>query len=237
MNLVLDGRLDAAASFVREGSFLIDVGTDHAYLPVKLLLDGKITSAAASDINRGPLERAVSNAEKYGVKGKIRFVLSDGLDWAESADLGGGGSGADNIDVAVCGMGGELIVDILSRSALVKRDGVRLILQPMTYADKVRAYLMENGFGITDERLCKSAGRVYAVICAEFSGVAEAYSGAELALGWRNIQRGGELFFEYAGKVMDKLRVKIAGMNSGGLDCSHESALLCEIETIVSGIK
>ncbi len=242
MNLTLDGRLDAAAEFVRGGSYLIDVGTDHAYLPVKLLLDGKISSAAATDINRGPLERAVSNAEKYGVAEKIRFVLSDGLDWAGEDDFGAG-----TVDVAVCGMGGELIVDILSRSELVRREGVRVILQPMTFADKVRAYLTENGFGLTDEKLCKSAGRVYAVICAEYGNIgcsgncgfctARGYSAAELALGRCNIARGGDLFPEYAGKITDKLKTKIAGMTAGGVDCSWEKELLGEIEGIVLGMK
>ncbi len=243
LNLVLDGRLEAAASFVRDGSYLIDVGTDHAYLPVKLLLDGRICSAAATDINRGPLERAVSNAEKFGVSEKIRFVLSDGLDWVGDS---AGGFDSAKLDVAVCGMGGEMIVDILSRAELVRREGVRVILQPMTFADKVRAYLTENGFGLIDERLCKSAGRVYAVICAEFGNIgcsgncgfctARGYSAAELALGRCNIARGGELFLEYAGKITDRLKVKIAGMTAGGLDCSAEAGLLGEIEEIVRGL-
>ncbi len=240
LNLTLDGRLEAAAEFVRDGSYLIDVGTDHAYLPVKLLMDGRIGSAAATDINRGPLERAVANAEKFGVAEKIRFVLSDGLDWVGSgSELGD----LSRIDVAVCGMGGELIVDILSRAEIVRQVGVRVILQPMTFADKVRAYLTESGFGVIDEKLCKSAGRVYAVICAEFGNIgctgrcdyctARGYSAAELALGRCNIARGGELFDEYAGKVMDKLKVKIAGMTEGGLDCSGAKELLAEIEGIV----
>ena len=60
--LVLDNRLAAAASFVREKSVVSDVGTDHAFLPVSLIIAGKSSFAVASDINKGPLERAVSSA-------------------------------------------------------------------------------------------------------------------------------------------------------------------------------
>ena len=73
--LVLDNRLAAAASFVREKS----VGTDHAFLPVSLIIAGKSSFAVASDINKGPLERAVSSAEKYGVSDKMEFVLVGGI--------------------------------------------------------------------------------------------------------------------------------------------------------------
>ena len=77
--LVLDNRLAAAASFVREKSVVSDVGTDHAFLPVSLILAGKSSFAVGSDINKGPLKRAVSSAEKYGVSDKMEFVLVGGI--------------------------------------------------------------------------------------------------------------------------------------------------------------
>ena len=64
----LDARLACAASFVRGGAVLADVGTDHAYLPIYLCLEGKISGGAVSDINRGPIERARENIRKYVIK-------------------------------------------------------------------------------------------------------------------------------------------------------------------------
>ena len=99
--LVLDNRLAAAASFVREKSVVSDVGTDHAFLPVSLIIAGKSSFAVASDINKGPLERAVSSAEKYGVSDKMEFVLVGGIPDEECRK--------HNVtDIVVCGMGGLL---------------------------------------------------------------------------------------------------------------------------------
>ena len=55
-----DARLSAVAGLVC-GRFLIDVGTDHAILPIYLCLAGKLDSAIASDIRKDPLENAGRN--------------------------------------------------------------------------------------------------------------------------------------------------------------------------------
>ena len=100
----LDERLALCASFVRENSRLADVGTDHAFLPVKLAAEGKILSAVASDVRTGPLKNAESNIRLYGVEDKVRAVLSDGLDdiSPELAD-----------DIVIAGMGGDLMAGII----------------------------------------------------------------------------------------------------------------------------
>ena len=54
----LSKRLSAVAEFVTPGGCLVDVGTDHGYVPIALLEQKKISSAIAMDVNRGPLERA-----------------------------------------------------------------------------------------------------------------------------------------------------------------------------------
>ena len=76
MSQMLDARLSCAAALVRGGR-LADVGTDHGYLPVSLLLDGKIKYAVASDINRGPLESARQTVARHGLSDKVDLVLTD----------------------------------------------------------------------------------------------------------------------------------------------------------------
>ena len=51
----LSKRLRALSDLVTEGCVLADIGTDHGYLPIYLVLTGKIKRAFAMDIGTGPL--------------------------------------------------------------------------------------------------------------------------------------------------------------------------------------
>lgn len=158
--LSLSPRLAAAARYVRRGSALIDVGTDHGYLPAALILDGVIERAAACDIGTGPLQNAKKTAAKYGIADKIKLVLADGLD---------GVTPSDGSDISIAGMGGELIVSILDKCEWIKSPGIRLILQPMTHAEDVRRFLYANGFYIMEESAVFDSGKYYTVICAQYA--------------------------------------------------------------------
>ena len=119
----LSPRLQSVADLVPEGARLADVGTDHAYLPVWLILQGMIDGAVVSDLRQGPLDRARQNAAHYEVSDKLSFRLCDGLRGVQHHE-------ADTVTIA--GMGGETIANILSESPWVGLGSCRLILQPMT---------------------------------------------------------------------------------------------------------
>ena len=225
---VLDGRLSCAASFVRQGSVVCDVGTDHAYLPVNLIQRGIAVRAVACDINEGPLERARWSAAKYGVTDKIRFVLADGLDGVQPEKDGVN-------EIIICGMGGELIARIVDASAYTRMPEVRLILQPMTCAPELRQYLWDNGFRILEERLCEAAGKIYTCIHAAYDGEVRTYTPAELILGKSNIEKREPLFDGYAKNTIRRLKTQIDGMKKGGLDTAKEEADLASVETAVEG--
>ena len=180
--LNLSKRLLCAASLIRDGSFLADVGTDHAYLPIHLCLGGRVRGAFASDINQGPVERARENIKKYGLEDTVSVEVSDGLRAAEAHS-------PDSI--AILGMGGELIARILSEAAWVKKEGICLCLQPMTHAEALRSYLLENGFAIKQEEIVEEDGRIYQLLTAEYSPslVTPPYTEAELLLGRLNIEK------------------------------------------------
>lgn len=227
-NIILDGRLGRAADFVREGAVVADIGTDHAYLPIYLLMQEKIKFAVASDINRGPLDSARRNAERYGLTGKMRFTLANGLDGLPLEEDG-------VTDIVICGMGGELIAQIISASEYTKKTGVRLILQPMSYPERLREYLAKNGYRIIDEGLCEAAGKRYTCILAEYDGVERNFTQTEYLLGECNIRNAEPLFTRYAEGVAKKLREKIRGMETGGLDTAELGDCLSEINKLIGG--
>ena len=225
----LSKRLGAAAGFVRKGSFIADVGTDHAYLPIALCEAGLIRGAVASDVNEGPKMRAEAHVRAYGLKNKISVCLADGLDGLE---------GYSPDDIFMLGMGGELIVSLLARAEWLKNKNIRLILQPMTHPEAVRAFLFESGFSIVDETLVED-DKIYQIIVAQFGDdYPTGYNSAtklQLQFGKLNIERGGELLGEYLLHWKEILTVRKNGKLSGSpdADVSEEAELLCEIERIL----
>lgn len=156
----LGARLEACAAFVREGSVLADIGTDHAYLPIWLTLKGKIQRAYASDINEEPIQSAIGNIEKYHLSDKIFTFTADGLTKIPHMEVD---------DIVIAGMGGDNIAEILHAADWVKNPRYRLVLQPMSRAERLREYLYRNSFDIITEKAMCEANRIYTVICAEYS--------------------------------------------------------------------
>lgn len=159
---VLRARLTAVKAQVREGSVVADVGTDHAHLPIALCLSHISERVIASDVRDGPIAAAKENVRRYGLTDRITVVKTDGLCGIEAYDPD---------DILISGMGGELIVRILSEAPFIKQPGKRLVLQPQTHPEEVRRYLAENGFCIVSETLALDDGdRLYQIIVAEYDG-------------------------------------------------------------------
>ncbi len=164
--MTLSARLLTAATLVRDGVHVVDVGTDHAYLPVCLVESGKCPSAIACDIGVGPLENARVHVARSNLADKIELRLCDGLSgvMADEAE-----------DIAICGMGGELIASIIEASPWTKSRDKHYILQPMTAVDDLRRYLAEEGFKVKKELLVRDAGRLYTVLSVVWTGEREDY--------------------------------------------------------------
>ena len=218
----LDPRLAAAASLVREGARFADVGTDHAYLPLWLLTEGRITYAVAADIAEGPLERARANVRAEGREGEVALLLADGLTGMEDLAL---------TDVAICGMGGEMIVSILAAAPFVRDARVRLILQPMTHAATLRRYLAAEGFAIVAERYATAAGKTYSCFAAEYTGTPYAITAAEAELGLFTARDGRdtEAFLTLLSHRERDARARLSGKRLGGAPTAEEEELLAAI--------
>lgn len=147
-------RLRAIAALTPENcGCLADIGTDHGYIPVSILLEGRAGRAVAADIGALPLEHARRTAGLYGVTDAIDFRLGDGLAVLIPGE-------ADTIIIA--GMGGDAITNILS-AAPWSRDGPLLLLQPMSKAEVLRAWLPENGYMVLHEELVQDKGVLYPI--------------------------------------------------------------------------
>ena len=159
MYVQLSQRLKDVATFVPKGAKLLDVGSDHAYLPIYLLEKGLITSAIAGEVVKGPYESALANVSASGFNDKIDVRLANGLAAFEPSDA--------VTTITICGMGGRLIADILDAGKEKLKDVDRLVLQPNNREDDLRIWLMENGFSIVAEAIMTENGKYYEIVVAE----------------------------------------------------------------------
>ena len=151
----LTPRLQMTAELVPRGARLADIGTDHAYLPAALLLEGKIPFAIVSDLRQGPLERARATVRACGLYHQTAFRLCDGLR----------GFRREELDAAViAGMGGETIAEILENAPWTSWEGFALVLQPMSSMPELRGRLREKGFCIAEERLAREGDTLYTAL-------------------------------------------------------------------------
>ena len=154
MKIPLSARLLACADLIAPGDRVADVGCDHGYLGIHLLKNGIASNVIASDIREGPLQSAVRNSEKFGVRDKMTFYLSDGVRNIPR-----------DFDTLVCaGMGGDTMISILSSATWLQTMQYRLILQCQTRTHFLRRYLSENDWYIRKETVIPDGKFLYTVM-------------------------------------------------------------------------
>ena len=153
-------RLKAIASMIEKCDSAVDVGTDHGYIPIYLVKNGIIKSAIASDINKGPVEKARNNIFSNNVTSQISCRLGSGLSTVKKGE----------VEVAIiAGMGGNLIRDILEADLDVVKELNYMILQPVQNAEVLRAYLYSAGYDVLDEEICMDDGKFYEIIKVKYN--------------------------------------------------------------------
>lgn len=222
--ITLDDRLMSAAEYVRQDAILADIGTDHALLPIFLLKSGRIKRAALADINEGPLDAARLNAQAYGVTDDVSLHLTDG---AQALD------GLGITDYTVCGMGGELIASIIEAAPHLCKEGVRLILQPMTRPSALRIALARLGFRILSETYTEAAGKHYVTMMAEYSGEAYELDSLGAELGYSEIKNPGAHLSYLKVRLKAFLKMK-RGKELRGTPDSELAELVSRAEAMIS---
>lgn len=182
----LSARLACVASLVPAGARVADIGSDHAYLPAALVLDGKIDFAIAGEVVKGPYENAVHEIKDHQLEGRVIPRLADGLAAIEPADK------VDTITIA--GMGGSLIASILEKGKDKLTKIKRLVLQPNVGESQLREWLMDNHYQIMNEKIIEEDNHIYEIIVAEPSVVPFKYSKYELDFGPFLLENKGPIF-------------------------------------------
>ena len=201
----MNKRLLAIAEQIQPGKGMIDVGTDHGYLPSYLAKNGYPGALFASDINTGPLEAAKKTATMAGTSDRICFLLCDGLALCPP----------DAVDtIVIAGMGGDMIVKILDEAEWCMSEAYHLILQPMTKPEVVRYWLAYNEFGIESETLAED-GPLYQIISARFGGSTR-LNDAELFVGRRDLAARTDLYDRQLMEAAARFRKMISGLEIGG---------------------
>lgn len=156
----LSKRLKRIAEHVDKFESVADIGTDHGYIPIYLVKEGICKKAIASDINKGPIEKAKVNVAFEGVSDKVKCLLGPGLNPLKVGEVNG---------VILAGMGGNLTRDIL----LADMDKVKkydfIILQPAQNPEVLREFLYKNDYEIIDEDLIKDEGRFYELFKVKYN--------------------------------------------------------------------
>lgn len=192
----LSVRLAAVAKMAEGAERLADIGTDHGYVPIYLMEQGRLKHALAMDINKGPLLRAQENIRMHGLEEKIETRLSDGAKMLgpEEADT-----------VVIAGMGGALTVRILLESAEVLKCVRTFVLQPQSEIEKVRRFLHEEGFRIEAEDMVKDEGKYYPMMRVQH-GQQEPWETYEYRFGKYLIEQKNPVLMEFLQKEEKKCR-------------------------------
>lgn len=157
----LTDRLLKIASLVSDGKKIADIGTDHGYIPVYLLKEGKVPFAVLADVNKGPLDNAHKEVIQNNLLDKVDLRLGSGIEILEIGEIE---------EVIIAGMGGILISELLEAKKEVAHNVEKLILQPMQAQEELRYYLLNNGYEILEEVLVREDFRIYEIIVAKYTG-------------------------------------------------------------------
>jgi tRNA (adenine22-N1)-methyltransferase len=204
INLKLSKRLETLISIIPKSSLVVDVGTDHALVPIEIINRNIANKVIASDVKIGPLEVAKKNINKYKLNNYIDIRLSDGLENIKACELE---------TLIISGIGGILTSRLLEKNLDKARKIKKLILLPMNSNDIIRKWLYENGFNIYDEVLVKEDRRIYSIMSVNYDGKARNYDEIYYYVGKSLILKKDKYFYDYLDRILYINNKKLNSIN------------------------
>ncbi len=225
----LSRRLRAICELVPSGSAVVDVGCDHAYVPVELLSSGKCPCAVASDIRSGPLMSARRNIEEAGLADRIRTAVCDGVSADTAALLAAAGLEAGTpVTLVTAGMGGLMMVKILQEAE--RSLFTWYVASPQKDAAAFRRGLGALGFAIVDEDMIEEEGKFYPILLARRTGERAELTFEEALLGPVLMRKGQEVFRRFLLKRRHTLRDILPSLPEG--EGERREELLRELSAV-----
>ena len=193
----MNKRLEKVAELLDKNDILADIGCDHGYLGIMAINKG-IEYVQFIDNKSGPLSQAKKNTIHID-ENKVEFTLASGITRLN-----------DKINtVCICGMGGELICDILEENLSRAKKLNKLILQPNRNEPSLRKFLMDNNFNIYDEEIIYENNKYYEIIVCKYQEEKVIYTEEEVFLGPVLINKKTEIFVnKWNDKLTEFLRIK-----------------------------
>lgn len=186
----ISDRLRTVAHMCEKRAVVADIGTDHGYLPIYLVQEGIAASAIAMDLRKGPLDKAKKHIRDNCLEDRIQTRLSDGLEKlsANEADI-----------ITICGMGGRLIADIVTKGMNVITRNTTLIVSPQSEVGDFRHFLVSQRLVVDDEKMLKEDGKYYFIIKCRKSdeNVYSEYSETQYQYGWKLLESKDKTLYEY----------------------------------------
>lgn len=153
----LSDRLNAVLNLVVPCDCVADVGCDHGFISIEMINRGIAGRVIAMDVRSGPLSRAQEHIEQSNLQKKIDTRLSDGVDKLKNNEASA---------VVIAGMGGNLVIHIISAGIGKISKMEQCILQPQSEIEKVRKFLRDNDFKIVAEDMILEDGKYYPMMRA-----------------------------------------------------------------------
>ncbi len=223
----LDARLSAVASLVRDGVRVADIGTDHAYLLTYLIEKGVCPRGIAADLRKGPLENARQTVIEAGLTDKVELILSDGLENIKEGSCD---------DIVIAGMGGNLIAEILSKAHWIKNENLNIVAQPMTHAEVLRQFFVDNGFEILREKTATDGRRLYCIMSAKYSGKKSEQDISYIYTG-QLFENNDETTKKYIEKLLTTLEKKHTALINAGKNDDNLGRIIYEIRRNMENAK